>query len=860
MNTRVAMGMIGWLVVSVAVVALLWLVWRRGWTLSGKLYRAGRFLPYPAPAPGRMACIVEAAMLGAAAAVILAVSATNRSTGGLLGSLDRLTPQYATANVIMFVCAVAVAAGATLIILFGRTGIGTAVMAFVLIAYGFVLNGGQYPGSWFLPNQMASPVVEYTIDIGGANVEGAELWVNGVYLGKTPYKTTLDDFEAKAPYWPKPPADYETDKVGIPQYENRGPWTSIHRRWIKFNPPDLPQWPRPRPSTATTAPSSQSKPNEYYARVRYAGEWGLAGGGSGSGGGGGRLTYRAESHFSVIFPERQKRLDALLDKARLADYKVDGEWLKSLETFGLDGWEALQSAAKGESGFRDVLAAWATWRCQLDKAVDAPSAWLALQAICDRADAAGKYSTDSIDGQAVEMLVPKLPAERLVDLAEKMIRQTGGMQYPSYSWGAGPRGPWFATNKSHSREDSIPPHAFVIAHAIWKLNESLMSDEAPTIVQERIVPALICWRSGLDEAAVKLGGPVAYEWLIRHDWRTSGQELWRSHRHDDLHNCFGANVNRWLAMLVNMPGQYGREFRAKHAGDVMRLADEVLGGPMAGSNMQPPSFLFLDLDKGRNSLAAKYWPSFSARAAARGTWQPLNQMCRYLAMMEPVSTAQQYVDAWRAVVKDQPDRQFAIRELAALPAGKRKAVIDAVRKEVLSDPRYAKGGSEEPWLSNILRALDDQFPDDVQARQIMEGLVRGGKDDPSPQNVALWLEHTRPDRPLVAMLAGADQAKLRLLAMGALREHPTPENRQILAKLLDDADAAVRAAAEKVAAHHKALAAEDPSRYASDVPSASAQTAPSTMSPDNTNRGKAKPCSQPVLSSLNRGTSMRRLQ
>jgi len=147
---------------------------------------------------------------------------------------------------------------------------------------------------------------------------------------------------------------------------------------------------------------------------------------------------------------------------------------------------------------------------------------------------------------------------------------------------------------------------------------------------------------------------------------------------------------------------------------------------------------------------------------------------------------------------------------------------------VLSDPRYAKGGSEEAWLSNMLRELDNQLPDDVQARQIMEGLVRGGKDDPSPQNVALWLEHTRPDHPLVAMLAGADQPKLRLLVMGALREHPTPEHRQMLDKLLNDADPAVRTAAEEVAERLKALEAESPSRYASD--SQSATTEPSTTS------------------------------
>ena len=819
-------GMSNLLVLAALVGTLLWLARRKGWSLTGRRYRTGRFLPSPAPAASRTACIVEAAVLGASAAIIIAIVATNQNTGGLLGMLDELRPQYALANVIMFICVVAGAAVATLIILYGRTAIGTAAMAFVLIGYGVLLNGGRYPGSWFLPNQMASPVVEYTIDIGGANVEGAELWVNGVYLGKTPYKTTLDDFEAKVPYWPKPPADYETDKVGIPRYENRGPWTSIHRRWIKFNPPDFPQWSCPRPSTATTASSSQPKPKEYYARVRYAGEWGLADGGSGSSGSGGGLTYRAESHFSVIFPERQKHLDALLDKARLANYKVDREWLKSLETYGRDGWNALQKAAGDEPEMKHVLAAWAIWRHGLDKAVDVQSAWLAFKAICGRADAAGKYSTDSVDGLALELLVTKLPAERLVALAEETIREIQGMNY-SWSRGTDSGRPWFSTGESNSRKDSIPPRAFVVAHAVWKLNERLVSDEGPTIVQERIVPAIICSQRGFDDAASVLGGPAAYTWLIRHDWRTSGDVLWRSSSHNDVEYHSGNRVNRWLYLLANMPGPHGREFRSKHAGDVLRLAEEMLTGPMARVDMQPLPFLFMDLDKGKNSLAAKYWPKFSSHALTND-WQAVKAMWRYLVRMEPVSTPQQYVDAWRPVTRNQVENQYAIPELASLPPAKRQEVIDAIRKEVLSDPRYAKGGSEEGWLSNILRALDDQLPDDVQAKRIMEGLVRGGKDDPSPEKIALWLEHTRPDHPLVAMLVAADAPKLRLLALGALREHPTSENRQILARLLDDADPAVRAAAAEVAERLKGLAAESPSRYASD--SQSATTEPSTAS------------------------------
>ena len=46
---------------------------------------------------------------------------------------------------------------------------------------------------------------------------------------------------------------------------------------------------------------------------------------------------------------------------------------------------------------------------------------------------------------------------------------------------------------------------------------------------------------------------------------------------------------------------------------------------------------------------------------------------------------------------------------------------------------------------------------------------------------------------------------LRVLVMGAIREHPTPENRGLLDKLLNDSDDEVRAAAEKIADELKAF-------------------------------------------------------
>jgi hypothetical protein len=139
-----------WTVAALAVAALLWLAYRKGRVLSGRRYAVGSFLPSSPPSAGRTARIVETTVLLASATIIIAISATWQSTGGLMLMLDELQPQYATVNVIMFVCAVAGAAVAVLITCLGRTAVGTITMAVVLIGYGLILNGGSYPGSPFI--------------------------------------------------------------------------------------------------------------------------------------------------------------------------------------------------------------------------------------------------------------------------------------------------------------------------------------------------------------------------------------------------------------------------------------------------------------------------------------------------------------------------------------------------------------------------------------------------------------------------------------------------------------------------------------------------------------------------------------
>jgi len=825
-----------WLVLAAVVVGLLCLPRRKGWLLTGRLYRAGRFLPSPAPCPSRTASIIEAVVLGCTAAIIIAISATNRSTGGLLGSLDELSAQYAQANVIMFVCAVMGALLSVLIMLFGRTVIGTAVMAFVLIGYGLLLNGSVHPGGWLVSRGMAEPVVEYTINASGTNVEGAELWVNGVCLGKTPYTGTLDEFAARVPYWTQPPADYDTDKVDVPWYGSRGTSTSNRRRWIKFDLPARPSRRGRGPRMSATTGPSQSK--AYYARVRYAGQWGLAGGGSSFGGGGSHLTYRGYSHFDVIFPQRRKRLDSLLDKARLADYRVGAEWFKAIETYDEDGWIALRTAADGEPRMMEVLDAWATWRYELDEVTDAESAWRTFTRIREEAETRRQYLSPSVAGRAVELLAGKLPRGRLVDEATGMIRNAGSYGY--FNWTMNGRRHFGYSRRpggvhlgrmgsSLSRYSGgraggpkLPMSRSTVAHAVW-----VLYDIQPEIVQQRIVPAIVCWqyRAGYGDrllAAAYFGGPAIDKFLLRSEWHLEGREVGRKNR---MSTSGGGDVNKWLYLLANLNDEAGRAFRRKRSDAVMDLADKCCGGSFGGWPSQL-DFVFAD-----PWLARKYWPRF-ARLAREKTRNHLKMQWRYLLKMGEEAGVSMFVDAWKETSIGSDDFDDTLDLLDELDPNTQAEVVEQLVQQVRDHPEnLAKAMKDLGSAERVISSLKAHSHGDKLNRVATMTLRTLQQGSPSERgrmrkHIPLWLAHTQPDSPLVKVLAASDEPALRLMVMGALREYPTPENRQLLERLLKDADPQVRAAANDVAEQLEALAADSPSRYASD--SQCATTEPST--------------------------------
>ncbi len=798
--------------------------------------------------------IVEATVLALAAAIILA------SWPAFSGNMVSL--EHRTADDIVFACVVAAAGIAVLAALLGRTGIGAGVLI-AAITICATANSGPDPCRWLVSlfQRPASKRPSTIPSTSTARTSTDELWVNGVYLGKTPYTTTLGDFEAKAPYWPSPPADYEKEKSVSVHYAPNGPGPETRYRWIRFprsicesKSPEAPRTPEygahprladfSRDDAAGKTPEHSQHPGReqtahYFAKVRYAGEWGLAGNSCGGDGSRNNAGWQINARFEIIFRQRQKRLDTLLNIARLAGYRVGPEWFQAAETYNGDAWIALEKAAEEEPQMTAVRDAWAAWRCGLDKINNAGSAWTAFQQICDEAETEQQYLTDSVAGRAVELLVPKLPPKRLADKAAQLIRNTSTSGYCRWQSGGRLQFGWrqrpgtFYVGASSSftsgtapsgNRPQLPVGGFPVVHAVWMLDVQLRSTDQsqPNILQQQIAPEIVRWHYKDFNTlpmllASYIGGPDVDKFLVRQPWGTP-PDPWHQ---ADWTYVSSQQVNKWLHLLAYLNDDAGRNFRRQRADLFMQLADRLYQSNMI---LWQASLDFLVMDP---CLAKEYWPRFARLARQQSALWPLQNQWEYLARMGDAASVEMFVEAWKDTNIPLNDYWSALGVLDKLKPPTRRKVIDAIARQVRQDDGNLAGvlksfgRKDHPEAKDrVISMLESHEPPAArlaEAEELFADLQKEPKTGrPSlRRNVRLWLEHAQPDSPLAAMLAKADKPELRLLAVDALREYPTPPNQALLERLRKDSDPAVRAAADEVTQQLKKLAAQKPAEYAS---------------------------------------------
>lgn len=800
-----------------------------------KIPSSGGFLPKAARVGDRTSRIAEAIVLACAAAAIFVFTATNTSTGGRLLILDQFRPEFAATNVLVAaVMAIGVAVG-ILIVLTWRTAVGVLIAAAVLCCYGVLLNGPEHLLESLAPEGSTIPDASLTFRLSSPDVDGAELWVNGVHLGTLPYETTFEDFYQKVPHWAEEPNEFKnrSSMLFVPNRwhpESSRPSGSYYSLWGEITIPKQPEHWRVRNSRRIMDLNERRKIEDadersrtYYAQVKLGDEWGgFNGGGSSSGGGGRYDRRRANVHFGFIFLQRNARIEKLLDKARLSDYRPDAEWFKTMQTYKADGWLAVRKAMDEEPEMSQVLDAWAVWQYELDKVTDSESAWGAFERICKKVDKRQYYLTSDIAGRAVELLVPRLDTDRLARRALSTIRSTQSFGW--YTWQMNdrtqfgfsyrPDGLYTGANRLTGqwvggRGGKLSPSDYAVAHAVWILDEMLdhQDDAQPNVIERKIVPTFICWNfrsPSLLRVATKIGGPEIGRYLLRQRWRTKPEDL-PYQEHISVH---GEELNGWLYLLANLHSPAGRRFHMENENRLFEMAD-VLVNDMRMGWYDELDFLFEDLDRASESLAVKYWPRFRALASTK---QPDTLLFQYyyLVHMEPLSTVDMYVKCWRDYRADRSCFYEALEvfDKLVLRLDKREQILTALKRHVERNVSNVTGESDQQRLRKyLLERMKEKLllqNDSRQAEDIFGELkVKNAKY--KSENVAAWLEHAEPRHPLVKMLVDSNEPGLRMLVMGALKEHPIPANRAILQRLLRDSDERVRKAAEEVAAVLKAL-------------------------------------------------------
>jgi hypothetical protein len=651
----------------------------------------------------------------------------------------------------------------------------------------------------------------------GDSVRGAELFVNGVDLGPMPVQISKEELERRVPRWDKPPTGFD-DKVFVPIL--RPQWESCWERemgwWFAYDQP----------------PTSTEK---FYYQARYAGEIGVAPGfGNHSGGGSVDQTF-----VGFLFPQRDRRLQTLLNQARLSDYHVSADWFRALETFDEDGWLALRRDAVQEPGMDEVLTQWARWKYNLDDVHSAVDAWDALQRVCREADDNGVYLTPGVAGRAVEILARQVDPDQLVRACAKVIADTssGGfvmwkigqqvqfgtadamdkMRFVGTDWygnSSDEQGQFYGTSGNWGALQT--PGKLVIAHALAEMWKAGIAHEK---IQSEIGPDLLAWH--YDSIlilplilAAEIGGPQVDAFLLAQPWQRT---VTFSDREMTVFGVYpgGDDMNRWLYLLAQLNDLAGEAFRHEHATEILDMAGKQLQGSMIVWDSQL-DYLLQDHD-----LAWKFWPRFRDSFSKNSTAEN-NIRLEYTYLQKMNAPASAYIDLWKT---DRPgwqaaDQAFGVLRFNSSPE-RAVPIASALLDYFQHDPHamdQITDANERQYLINCLRKTinpDEQFMVDIRKYTAEQNPDRHSFAHQAAATAALWLSGPAGLTPIVKELADAPEPALRILSLGAIRSVSVASNRQLLNKLLSDPDPGVQREARSVDAELKALAAQSPSQFAS---------------------------------------------
>ncbi len=736
----------------------------------------------------------EAVMLLCGSLVIWIFTATNTSTGGRLFRLDQLHPAFARVNVIVAGLSLLGVLCSCLIAARWSSSLGVVLCAAVLIVYPSMLNGSPEWLESFVSNQTKQQrtILRFVSEV--CDLPDAELYVNGVCLGKLPVEINEQEFLDKVPVWYTEPNRLELSEIPehlIAYRSTNSASYSVDSFYQKLY----------------MRMANGGECDDYYAQVKYQDQWCYATGpGGGSGGGGGYIRHM-QYGLSFLNADYERRLSELLDYGRIHDYQVPATWFETMATYGTYGLKTLFDKEVTEPGIGFLLDRWAAREYGLTAVYGSDSAWQVFEGLCEKIEASNSYSTEGLEGRAVAWLSLKLPMDKLTDRATTLIRKTDRLHWSQWqshgrqhfgtstngarSVGTGRRiigqGSWGRSG------GQLPIQGYAVAHAMWVL---FQQGEAGTkaVLQGPVMTEVIAKlykNLPRHRFLCAVGGPVLERFLIRQNWEADPAQLPR----DQRAHAFREETNGWFWMLAYLDTPVGREFRKTHRKKLFQVA----GAHDPFHSFQDMAFFLLDLDQGADSLASEYWPKFLKNTLDRYEQdsQALKYAFKYLVMMDPVSTPDMYVQALREIRHTRYPWEGSFRELSNLPSSRRDMIYHALKEAIgqdLSHLGLSDSKSVREGRAYMLRSLEDAASSDqATAVQVFQRLNEGVSG-----YAVKWLQNLNDDHGTLPLLAKSDRADLRRLALYGIESHPSPAHRALLRQLLRDPDTEVSGAAEAV--------------------------------------------------------------
>jgi len=348
--------------------------------------------------------------------------------------------------------------------------------------------------------------------------------------------------------------------------------------------------------------------------------------------------------------------------------------------------EGVQVAAIREEGFNQVLDDWGRWKYQLDRVDDTDSAMSIFKMFCDQFDHEQVFDTRDIRAQAIKFICDKLNVNELIEQYVSALHSGRKLQsvlrVPDVVLST-----CDATRTEHGGKKVLPASISAVWYALRMIDAKLDARDydRTNIIEEMVTPALLrryeskggSWI--LLDQAILLGGPAIAEFLLKQDWR--------SQTADNVEFVCAARINKWLIRLVNLDDPAGRKFRTENRDLVVGLADKWSNhwSRRVLHYARLPRFLFFDKDQGKQSFAWRYWPMYSAKMdAVSNVTNRLRKKYAYLAMLEPLSDTQMYVDCWREAHGSRGDDHLYIdTAMAPVPFQRRVPLAKAILEEVM---------------------------------------------------------------------------------------------------------------------------------------------------------------------------------